>query len=134
MNKDQINRIRTELEELKSTVDERRSRLARHVQHREEPLPQDFSEQAVAMENDETMVALDGELAAQQQEIEQAFRRMDAGTYGTCTRCGNDIAGTAYAPCPPPPCAAIAPSEPIGTQPQFAKRPPLADNDRITSC
>ena len=82
---------RESLEKAKASIEERRQRLAKHVQHREEAIPQDFSEQAVVMENDETMVALDAELAAQEDDIARAFERLDAGTYGVCTQCGEAV-------------------------------------------
>ena len=50
------------LEEMLTSIHERRDKLAKHVHHREEPLPQDFAEQAVELENSETMLALEHEL------------------------------------------------------------------------
>ena len=87
-----VDQIRQELLGVRAGIDERRSKLAKHVHHREEPIPQDFSEQAVAMENDETMVALEHELAARQAAVDAALARLDDGTYGVCTGCGNPIA------------------------------------------
>lgn len=83
---------RTRLEEYQASITSRRERLARHVHHREEPLPQDFAEQAVEMENSETMVALEDELSEQEREVERALARLDAGTYGKCTQCGEQVA------------------------------------------
>ncbi len=83
--------IRQRLEQMRVSVVERRQRLARHVEHREEPLPQDFAEQAVEMENDETMVALERELAVELKGIDAALARLDKGTYGSCGKCGDDI-------------------------------------------
>ena len=84
--------VRTRLEEYQASIASRRERLARHVHHREEPIPQDFAEQAVEMENSETMIALEDELSEQEREVERALARLDEGTYGTCTSCGEDIA------------------------------------------
>ena len=84
--------IRAHLEEYQASIVNRRERLAKHVHHREEPLPQDFAEQAVEMENSETMVALEDELSEQEREVERALARLDNGTYGTCVECGEDIA------------------------------------------
>ena len=84
--------IRAQLEEYQESIASRRERLARHVHHREEPLPQDFAEQAVEMENSETMVALEDELSEQEREVERALARLDAGTYGRCTTCGEQVA------------------------------------------
>jgi DnaK suppressor protein len=71
---------------------DRRERLARHTRHREEPLPPDFAEQAVELENGETLVALDRECNAELREIERALRRIEDGSYGDCTDCGEPIA------------------------------------------
>ena len=84
--------IRAELETYQNSIVVRREKLARHVHHREEPLPQDFAEQAVELENSETMVALEEELSEQEREVERALARLEAGSYGTCTGCGEQIA------------------------------------------
>jgi DnaK suppressor protein len=88
----QTDDIRAELEEYQSSIVVRREKLARHVHHREEPLPQDFAEQAVELENSETMVALEEELHEQEREVQRALARLEAGSYGTCTGCGEQIA------------------------------------------
>jgi len=84
--------IRARLEEYQASIVSRRERLAKHVHHREEPLPQDFAEQAVEMENSETMIALEDELSEQEREVDRALTRLAEGTYGTCIECGEDIA------------------------------------------
>lgn len=84
--------IRAHLEEYQASIVSRRERLAKHVHHREEPLPQDFAEQAVEMENSETMVALEDELSEQEREVDLALARLAEGSYGTCVECGEDIA------------------------------------------
>lgn len=71
---------------------ERRERIARHTRHRDEPLPPDFAEQAVELENGETLVALDREVNMELREIERALRRIEDGTFGECTECGEAIA------------------------------------------
>jgi DnaK suppressor protein len=70
---------------------ERRERIARHTRHREEPLSADFAEQAVELENGETLVALDREVTAELREIERALRRIEDGTYGNCGACGEAV-------------------------------------------
>ena len=62
-------KIKQRLEEYQASIVERREKLARHVHHRDEPLPQDFAEQAVEMENDETMRALEDELSEQARDV-----------------------------------------------------------------
>ena len=79
------------LEEMLASIHERREKLARHVHHREEPLPQDFAEQAVELENDETMLALEHELTEKEKQTMQALNRIEEGTYGVCTNCREEI-------------------------------------------
>ncbi len=83
--------IRAVLERRRDELIERRERLARHTRHRDEPLPPDFAEQAVELENGETLVALDREVNAELREIERALRRLEEGGYGECTDCGEPI-------------------------------------------
>ena len=84
--------IRARLEEYQASIVARRERLAKHVHHREEPLPQDFAEQAGEMENSETVIALEDEHSEQEREVDRALARLDDGSYGRCVECGEDIA------------------------------------------
>ncbi len=79
------------LNNMRDSIVERMEKLAKHTQHREEPIPQDFSEQAVSMENDETMVALEEELQANLSDVEAALARLEAGEYGQCRSCQEPI-------------------------------------------
>ncbi len=83
--------FKTILESRRSELVERRERIERHTRHRDEPLPPDFAEQAVELENGETLVALDREVNAELREIERALRRIEDGTFGACTECGTAI-------------------------------------------
>lgn len=56
-----------------------------------EPLDPDFAEQAVQRENDETLDGLALQGRRELEEIEHALRRLEAGTYGDCTGCGEPI-------------------------------------------
>jgi DnaK suppressor protein len=87
-----LDEVKAVLERRREELNERRERIARHTRHREEPLSADFAEQAVELENGETLVALDREVNAELREIERALRRLDEGTYGTCTACGESVA------------------------------------------
>ena len=79
------------LEQRRAELQERRARIERHTRHRDEPLPPDFAEQAVELENGETLVALDREVNAELKEIERALKRLEDGTFGECTKCGEPI-------------------------------------------
>lgn len=79
------------LERRRTELTERRDRIERHTRHRDEPLPPDFAEQAVELENGETLVALDREVNAELRAIDGALRRIADGAYGDCTHCGEPI-------------------------------------------
>ncbi len=86
-----IDAARTELNARKEELLARQVRVSRHTRHREDPLPQDFAEQAVELENGETLVALDQELSQELRRIDKALARIDAGTYPDCEACGEPI-------------------------------------------
>lgn len=86
-----INAARTGLIARREELLARQERVSRHTRHREDPLPQDFAEQAVELENGETLVALDQELTQELRRIDQALSRIDAGTYLDCEGCGEPI-------------------------------------------
>lgn len=70
---------------------ELKARLGRIESELEEPLSEDFAEQAVEREDDEVLEDLG---AAGQQEIraiEAALGRIADGTYGICVNCGDPI-------------------------------------------
>lgn len=83
--------FRKTLESRRDELVERRARIERHTRHRDEPLPPDFAEQAVELENGETLVALDREVNAELREIDKALRRIEDGVFGTCTECGERV-------------------------------------------
>jgi RNA polymerase-binding protein DksA len=85
--------VKANLEVRKAELLERHGRIARHTRHREEPLPQDFAEQAVELENQEVLEALDVEVADELRQIDRALERLDAGEYQHCNTCGEDIPG-----------------------------------------
>jgi DnaK suppressor protein len=72
-----LDEMKTVLERRRDELIERQERIARHTRHREEPLSADFAEQAVELENGETLVALDREVTAELREIERALRRVE---------------------------------------------------------
>ena len=86
-----IDEIRTKLEAARTTLAARQERVAKHTRNRQEPLPADFAEQAIELENGETLVALDQEMASEIIRIDRALERLGAGTYFSCESCGTDI-------------------------------------------
>jgi RNA polymerase-binding protein DksA len=59
---------------------------------RHRPGNADSTEQAVELENQEVLSALDDEARHTLQLIEQALTRLEEGRYGDCLRCGEAIA------------------------------------------
>ena len=85
------NDLKQTLVERKAELSQRQERIARHTRHREEPLPPDFAEQAVELENAETLVALDREMSQELRQIDHALRRIEADHYLNCEQCGKPI-------------------------------------------
>ncbi|MEM9622836.1 MAG: TraR/DksA C4-type zinc finger protein [Pseudomonadota bacterium] len=83
--------IRSRLQRMLGSAQRRQAKLARHVQHREEPLPADFAEQAVELENEETMVQLAARMEAEIVSIERALQRLEDNAYTRCEVCEEDI-------------------------------------------
>ena len=100
MNRAEKIRIRGALSEQRRVLSDRRTRLARHTEHRDAPLPADFAEQAVELENQETMVQLTQQSRDEIQAIDHALRRLDDGSYELCERCGNAIGAARLAAIP----------------------------------
>lgn len=86
-----LNSARKFLEARRIEVTQRQERIARHTRHREEPLPADFAEQAVELENGETLIALDQELESELKKIDRALARIESGDYARCESCGEEI-------------------------------------------
>ena len=87
-----------EYQDIRQTLLERREQLNRRIQkitdevrHSDAPLPSDFSEQATERENEEVLDAL-GEAGRQElSRINRTLARIEAGEYGICADCGEEI-------------------------------------------
>lgn len=55
------------------------------------PLDADWSEQAVDLADDEALEGVDEVLRAEIQQIRYALARIESGTYGFCSNCGEEI-------------------------------------------
>ena len=80
------------LQKTRVILEERLERVARHTRRRPEPIPQDFAEQATALENDELMATLDDDLVDKLAMINRALARIQSGEYTMCAHCGEEIA------------------------------------------
>ncbi|MEM8695661.1 MAG: TraR/DksA family transcriptional regulator [Pseudomonadota bacterium] len=69
-------------------LEEREAHLARDLA---EPLNADSSEQAVEMEDDQSLEAQALLVTREIASVKRALARIDDGEYGVCVRCGGDI-------------------------------------------
>lgn len=80
--------IRQQLLARREELNQRIHKMADKVRHIDEPLPPDFSEQAVERQNDEVLDAL-GDVGRQELvQINRALAHIDKGEYGFCVSCG----------------------------------------------
>ncbi len=61
------------------------------LRHTHEPLEADFAEQAVSTENDDVLQALDHAMRKECSEILAVLQRMQMGSYGFCSTCGDEV-------------------------------------------
>ena len=78
-------RLEAQLAELEG----RRDRIARDLA---EPLNSDSSEQAVEMEDHDSLEGQAALIAREIASMKRALTRIENGTYGECVRCGAEIA------------------------------------------
>ncbi len=79
---------RTQLESLKKELEIRIVKARASLSSRRSA---DWSEQATERENDEVLMELVREAEEEMLQIKRALATMDAGKYGQCTKCGEDI-------------------------------------------
>ena len=91
LNEEQIAELKSRLEQERDRLTALLERTSKHLYHRDEPLSADFAEQAVEVENDQVVEALDDSAKAELEEIKAALGRMEHGTYGVCGKCGEEI-------------------------------------------
>lgn len=77
---------------LEATLAELEARLTRVVRDLDQPADRDWEEQATEIQDDEALehqaVLVEREIAS----VKRALGRIEDGTYGTCVRCGEEIA------------------------------------------
>jgi RNA polymerase-binding protein DksA len=85
-------------EELRETLLARKKELTARVRelerdfrHDEQPLEKDSQEQALQLENDDVLDALDEASRKELESIARALERMESGEYGTCASCEEPI-------------------------------------------
>lgn len=84
--------IRKQLTARHSQILNRLEKISLDRRHVNQPLNADSEEQAIELENDQVLDALDGQIRAELKQIERTLARMDEGMYGKCEDCGKAIA------------------------------------------
>jgi RNA polymerase-binding transcription factor DksA len=70
---------------------DRLMRVRRDLARENEPLPRDFNDAAIVLENDEILEAIEQTAVAELDRIHLALERMEAGTFAICEGCGREI-------------------------------------------
>ena len=83
--------IRKQLVAMRQELLLRVSEIQKDLRNENNPIEKDFEEQAVQMENEEVLNALDAENRATLLKIDHALQRIDAGNYGICAMCDTPI-------------------------------------------
>jgi RNA polymerase-binding transcription factor DksA len=83
--------IEVRKQQLETRLRELRSRLVRIEGELEQPVSDSFAEQAVEREEEEVLEDLGAAGLQEVRMIEAALKRIAAGTYGICVKCGDPI-------------------------------------------
>lgn len=86
--------------ELEGRLDVLLKRVDRITGDLRKPGDPDWQERATELENDDVLEGLDDASRAEATAIRAALQRLDAGTYGRCARCGQEIAAARLAALP----------------------------------
>ncbi|MCB2089254.1 MAG: TraR/DksA family transcriptional regulator [Sphingomonadaceae bacterium] len=81
--------IKTELETRLANLLERAEVIEDDLRH---PLDADWEEQAADLADDEALEGVDNVLRDEIHQIRLALLRIENGSYGTCAKCGDEIA------------------------------------------
>ena len=80
---------------LRQQLEDRLTRLLHRVEKIEGDLRQthdpDWTERATELENDEVLEGLDEMTLREIEQIRTALKRLESGSYGTCSACGRSI-------------------------------------------
>jgi len=90
MNESEVSSFKKNLEEKRVELLERLQKIE-DSKHREDPLSADWEEQAKEMQNNEVIDALDDLEIKELEDINLAMKRIEQGSFGQCTSCGEDI-------------------------------------------
>ena len=86
-----LNAIREALVSDAEKLAARVSKIESHLRGIDRDAPDDWSDRAQFLENDEVLEALEDHDREHLISIRSALRRLDAGTYEKCSKCGKPI-------------------------------------------
>jgi len=89
-----VSTMQETIDQLQTLRDELMTRIKAidaDVHHKNEPVEKDFAEQVTQRENDEVLVAIDGEAQQTVNLIDTALIRIANGNYGICASCQEKI-------------------------------------------
>lgn len=95
-----MEQIRSRLLARRAELQLRQHRIDQDLSRQHEPLSKDFDDQAIQLENDETLQAIGHAAVHELEEIELALDRIGRGLYGLCRTCGEQIAAARLAAVP----------------------------------
>ena len=78
--------------ELRARLAQLQTRLGQIDTDLSEPHSKDWEDLATEREGDEVLIGMGAAGTAEINQINAALQRLEAGTYGLCSRCGDDIA------------------------------------------
>lgn len=83
--------VRAALLQRRKELATRTQRVGRDLARGNEPLEQDFSDQAIQTQNDETLEAIGAAALSEIAAIDRALLRLAQGQYGICENCHEPI-------------------------------------------
>ena len=83
--------IKKKLETKKNEIEQRLQALLKDKRRYGEAIPQDFSDQAQMIENDEVIDSLDKLEREELSQINEALKKLENGSYGVCINCNSEI-------------------------------------------
>jgi len=91
LSEDQLRGMREKLLARGAELKERVERVQRDLGRTREPLPRDSADAAIALENDEVLLAIEQSAMGELRGIERALGRLEDGTFALCESCGAEI-------------------------------------------
>ena len=93
-------KVRDSLIEVREAVLRREQKVESNLRRERTPLSRDSRDAVSVLQNDEVLEALDEDARARLVQIDAALARLDAGTYGACGLCGEEIGSARLAAMP----------------------------------